>query len=84
MFEPVHGSAPDIAGKGIANPIGQVWSGALMLRHLGAEEAADAVEKAIADTLSESKTRTPDIGGNASTEEMAEAIARKIAQAVPR
>src|SRR5881394_4474011 len=50
-FEPVHGSAPDIAGKGIANPIGQIWSGALMLRHLGADEAADAVESAIAITL---------------------------------
>jgi len=51
MFEPVHGSAPDIAGKGIANPIGQIWSGAMMLRHLGANEAADAVENAIAETL---------------------------------
>lgn len=80
MFEPVHGSAPDIAGKGIANPIGQVWSGALMLRHLGAEEAADAVEKAIAVTLAEEKIRTPDIGGKASTEQMGEAIATKVNQ----
>jgi tartrate dehydrogenase/decarboxylase/D-malate dehydrogenase len=84
MFEPVHGSAPDIAGKGIANPTGQVWSGALMLRHLGAEEAAEAVEKAIASTLAERETRTPDIGGQASTEEMAETIARKVSQAVTR
>jgi tartrate dehydrogenase/decarboxylase/D-malate dehydrogenase len=84
MFEPVHGSAPDIAGKGIANPIGQIWSGALMLRHLGAEEAADAVEKAIADTLAESKIRTPDIGGQASTREMSETVARKVSQAVAR
>jgi tartrate dehydrogenase/decarboxylase/D-malate dehydrogenase len=84
MFEPVHGSAPDIAGKGVANPIGQIWSGALMLRHLGAPEAGDAVEKAIADTLEESKIRTPDIGGNASSEEMAEAIAGKVSQAVTR
>ena len=84
MFEPVHGSAPDIAGKGIANPTGQVWSGALMLRHLGAEEAAEAVEKAIASTLAERETRTPDIGGHASTEEMAETIARKVSQAVTR
>jgi tartrate dehydrogenase/decarboxylase / D-malate dehydrogenase len=82
MFEPVHGSAPDIAGKGIANPIGQIWSGALMLRHLGVAEAGDAVEKAIADTLAESKIRTPDIGGNASTEEMAEAIAAKVREAL--
>ena len=80
MFEPVHGSAPDIAGKGIANPIGQVWSGALMLRHLGAEEAADAVEKAIAVTLAEAKIRTPDIGGKASSEQMGEAIAVKVNQ----
>lgn len=78
MFEPVHGSAPDIAGKGIANPIGQIWSGALMLRHLGATEAADAVENAIARTLAESPVRTPDIGGHASTRELGEAIASEL------
>ena len=78
MFEPVHGSAPDIAGQGIANPIGQIWSGALMLRHLGAVDAADAVENAIAATLAESKVRTPDIGGNASTHDLGEAIAQRI------
>ena len=78
MFEPVHGSAPDIAGKGIANPIGQIWSGALMLRHLGALEAADAVEAAIAAVLASAKVRTPDIGGNASTQEMGEAIAKRV------
>src|SRR5260221_11591088 len=70
MFEPVHGSAPDIAGKGIANPIGQIWSGAIMLRHLDASEAADAIEDAIAHVLARAKGRTPDLGGNASTEEM--------------
>jgi tartrate dehydrogenase/decarboxylase / D-malate dehydrogenase len=75
MFEPVHGSAPDIAGKGIANPIGQIWSGAMMLRHLGAEEAADAVESAIAKTLAEGKVRTADIGGHATTKELGAAIA---------
>jgi tartrate dehydrogenase/decarboxylase/D-malate dehydrogenase len=75
MFEPVHGSAPDIAGKGIANPIGQIWSGAMMLRHLGASEAADAVENAIAEVLAQAKVRTPDIGGGASTEELGTAIA---------
>jgi len=74
MFEPVHGSAPDIAGKGIANPIGQIWSGAMMLRHLGASEAADAVEKAITEVLAQSRIRTPDIGGKASTEELGTAI----------
>ena len=51
MFEPIHGSAPDIAGKGIANPIGQIWSGAMMLRHFGEEKAADAIERAIEDVL---------------------------------
>ena len=78
MFEPVHGSAPDIAGKGIANPIGQIWSGVLMLRHLGASEAADAIEDAIATTLSDSAIRTPDIGGHSSTTELGEAIAQRL------
>ena len=78
MFEPVHGSAPAIAGKGIANPIGQIWSGAMMLRHLGLPEAADAVEKAIAATLADGKVRTPDIGGNASTDELGTAIASAV------
>ncbi len=78
MFEPVHGSAPDIAGKGIANPIGQIWSGAMMLRHLGASEAADVVENAIAQVLAQSKVRTPDIGGNATTEELGAAIASRV------
>jgi tartrate dehydrogenase/decarboxylase / D-malate dehydrogenase len=78
MFEPVHGSAPDIAGRGIANPIGQIWSGAMMLRHLGASEAADAIENAIATILAKSRVRTPDIGGNASTQDMGEAIASQV------
>ena len=75
MFEPVHGSAPDIAGQGIANPIGQIWSGAMMLRHLGHEAAAAAVEAAFAMVLAESDLRTPDMGGKATTEEMGRAIA---------
>jgi len=75
MFEPVHGSAPDIAGRGIANPIGQIWSGAMMLRHLGHEAAAAAVEAAFAKVLAESDLRTPDMGGKATTEEMGRAIA---------
>jgi tartrate dehydrogenase/decarboxylase/D-malate dehydrogenase len=78
MFEPVHGSAPDIAGKGIANPIGQIWSGAMMLRHLGAEEGADAIEAAISTTLANSKVRTPDIGGKSSTRDLGEAIAKQV------
>jgi len=80
MFEPVHGSAPDIAGKGIANPIGQIWSGAMMLRHLGAPEAADAVENAIAEVLAKSQARTPDIGGSASTKDLGEAIASVVSK----
>jgi tartrate dehydrogenase/decarboxylase/D-malate dehydrogenase len=78
MFEPVHGSAPDIAGKGVANPIGQIWSGAMMLRHLNFLGAADAVETAIAKVLTDRAVRTPDIGGKSSTEEMGKAIASLI------
>jgi tartrate dehydrogenase/decarboxylase / D-malate dehydrogenase len=78
MFEPVHGSAPDIAGEGIANPIGQIWSGAMMLRHLGLEEAASAVENAIAQVLAKAQVRTPDIGGKSSTSELGEAIAAAV------
>ncbi len=76
MFEPVHGSAPDIAGKGIANPIGQIWSGAMMLEHLGQHEAAMSVEKAIASVLEHSGPRTADIGGKARTTDVGSAIAR--------
>jgi tartrate dehydrogenase/decarboxylase/D-malate dehydrogenase len=80
MFEPVHGSAPDIAGKGIANPIGQIWSGAMMLEHLGEKSAADAVEAAIADALAKGTVRTPDIGGTAKTKDLGEAIAAAVAK----
>jgi tartrate dehydrogenase/decarboxylase/D-malate dehydrogenase len=79
MFEPVHGSAPDIAGKGIANPIGQIWSGAMMLDHLGYPEAAKTIEEAIAAVLDDGKAKTPDLGGSASTQEVGEAIAKYIA-----
>ena len=78
MFEPVHGSAPDIAGQGIANPIGQIWSGALMLDHLGYPEAAAAVEKAIETVLENTPLRTPDMGGKASTAELGKAIAEAL------
>jgi tartrate dehydrogenase/decarboxylase/D-malate dehydrogenase len=80
MFEPVHGSAPDIAGKGIANPIGQIWSGAMMLRHLGAPDAANAVENAIAEILAQSKVRTPDIGGTSTTKDLGAAIALQVSK----
>jgi tartrate dehydrogenase/decarboxylase/D-malate dehydrogenase len=74
MFEPVHGSAPDIAGKGIANPVGQIWSGAMMLEHLGESAAAAAIEGAIEKVLAESDIRTPDIGGRATTHDLGKAI----------
>jgi len=77
LFEPVHGSAPDIAGKGIANPIGQIWSGALMLEHLGHADAAQAVMRAI-ETVLTSGPRTRDIGGTASTQEVGKAIAEAL------
>ncbi|OGQ75123.1 MAG: tartrate dehydrogenase, partial [Deltaproteobacteria bacterium RIFCSPLOWO2_12_FULL_60_16] len=77
MFEPVHGSAPDIAGRKIANPIGQVWSGAMMLEHLGHPDAANAIVKAIETVLIEGP-RTRDIGGKAGTEEVGKAIAAAI------
>jgi len=80
MFEPVHGSAPDIAGKGIANPIGQIWSGAMMLRHLGETAAADTVEAAIASILAQGGARTPDIGGTAATKELGAAIASQVSR----
>jgi len=75
MFEPVHGSAPDIAGKNIANPIGQIWSGAMMLRHFGEEKAAAAIERAIEDVLVTPEFLTPDVGGKASTQVVGKAIA---------
>jgi tartrate dehydrogenase/decarboxylase / D-malate dehydrogenase len=78
MFEPVHGSAPDIAGKGIANPVGTIWSGAMMLDHLGHSEAARAVEAAIETVIADKGVRTADIGGSATTEEMGKAIAEAI------
>lgn len=79
MFEPVHGSAPDIFGKKIANPIGQIWSGALMLEHLGETAAADAIVKAIEAVLSEGP-HTPDLGGKASTSDVGAAIASALAR----
>jgi tartrate dehydrogenase/decarboxylase/D-malate dehydrogenase len=76
MFEPVHGSAPDIAGQGIANPIGAIWSGAQMLEHLGETEAAAAVLDGIGRMLAEDGPRTRDLGGTASTAEVTDALAR--------
>jgi len=77
LFEPVHGSAPDIAGKGIANPIGQIWSGAMMLDHLGHPEAHDAIVRAIEKVTAEGP-RTPDMGGQATTSEVGKAVAAAV------
>ena len=75
LFEPVHGSAPDIAGQGIANPIGQIWSGAMMLEHLGEPAAAKAIVTAIERVLAERTLRTRDLGGNADTVACGKAVA---------
>ena len=79
LFEPVHGSAPDIAGKGIANPIGQIWSAAMMLDHLGEVEAGAAVLKAIEATLVDKSVCTRDVGGTADTVTAGKAIAKALA-----
>ncbi|PQP53806.1 isocitrate/isopropylmalate family dehydrogenase, partial [Mycolicibacterium austroafricanum] len=78
MFEPVHGSAPDIAGQGIANPMGAVWSASMMLDHLGHAEAAADVLTAMEATLAKPETRTGDLGGSASTEQVTEALVAQL------
>ncbi len=83
LFEPVHGSAPDIAGRGVANPIGQIWSAALMLDFLGHTAAHDAVVQAIEALLADAHApRTPDLGGSAGTADVGRAIAEMIARSV--
>jgi len=80
LFEPVHGSAPDIAGRGIANPIGQIWSGAMLLDFLGERAAHDAILRAIEAALEPASgaPRTPDLGGDASTIDVGRAIANAL------
>ena len=78
MFEPVHGSAPDIYGKKIANPIGQIWSGAMMLDHFGEAKAAAAIVRAIEEVVGGGGPRTPDMGGQASTSDLGAAIAAQL------
>ena len=78
LYEPVHGSAPDIAGQGIANPIGMIWSGAMMLEHLGEKDAAAAIVAAIERTLGERTLRTRDLGGNADTTACGKAVAEMV------
>jgi tartrate dehydrogenase/decarboxylase/D-malate dehydrogenase len=79
MFEPVHGSAPDIAGQGVVNPLAAILSASMMLDHLGMADAAVKVERAVAGVLAEGKVRTRDLGGTSSTEEVAAAVLEKIA-----
>ncbi|MFI1801884.1 tartrate dehydrogenase [Streptomyces sp. NPDC020379] len=80
LFEPVHGSAPDIAGKGIANPVGQIWSAAMMLEHLGEQEAAAAVQRGFENVLArgDKGVLTPDLGGNGGTRALGQAVAEEI------
>jgi tartrate dehydrogenase/decarboxylase/D-malate dehydrogenase len=78
MFEPVHGSAPDIAGKGIANPIAQIWTSAMLLEHLGHAQAAQAIVRAIETVVADGKTVTRDLGGKASTREVGDLLASLI------
>jgi tartrate dehydrogenase/decarboxylase/D-malate dehydrogenase len=78
MFEPVHGSAPDIAGKGVANPLAAILSAGMLLEFLGLEEAAQAVERAVAATLAEGKVLPADLGGSASTRAVADAVLRHL------
>jgi isocitrate/isopropylmalate dehydrogenase len=83
VFEPVHGSAPDIAGRGKANPIAMILSGAMLLRHLGEMRAAAAVERAVDRVLGLGEVRTGDLGGTSSTMEMGEAIAHAVMNGEP-
>jgi isocitrate/isopropylmalate dehydrogenase len=78
VFEPVHGSAPDIAGKGLANPIAIILSGAMLLRHIGELAAAENVEWAVDEVLSRGEVRTPDLGGSSTTVQVAEEIATQV------
>jgi tartrate dehydrogenase/decarboxylase/D-malate dehydrogenase len=78
LFEPVHGSAPDIAGKRISNPVAQIWSGAMMLDHLGEKHAAEAIEQAIFTVIAARDPLTPDLGGKAHTEDVGKAIAAEV------
>jgi tartrate dehydrogenase/decarboxylase/D-malate dehydrogenase len=74
MFEPIHGSAPDIKGQGIANPIAAIWAGAMMLDHLGERAAHDQILRAIEQVIGDERVRTPDLGGRATTKEMTKAV----------
>jgi tartrate dehydrogenase/decarboxylase / D-malate dehydrogenase len=74
LFQAIHGSAPDIAGKQVANPIGEIWSAAMLIEFLGETKAAERIESATEQILQEARVRTPDLGGRASTEDVGSAI----------
>ena len=80
LFEPVHGSAPDITGKGIANPIGQIWAGAMMLEHLGETAASEYILNGIKTVLKEKTHRTPDLGGSSSTKQCTDALLEQLSR----
>jgi tartrate dehydrogenase/decarboxylase/D-malate dehydrogenase len=80
MFEPIHGSAPDIAGRGIANPVGAIWAGAMMLDHLGEHAAHDRIVAAIGRVFAAGEMRTPDLGGKATTAQVGAAIAQAVTE----
>ena len=80
MFEPIHGSAPDIAGKGIANPIAAIWAGAMMLQHLGQPAAHDRILRAVEQVIADETVKTPDLGGKATTADMTQAITAAFAE----
>jgi tartrate dehydrogenase/decarboxylase/D-malate dehydrogenase len=82
MFEPIHGSSPQLAGKGIANPIATIWAGSLMLEHLGEESWSREILAAIEDVLVAGQVRTPDMGGTATTREMGDAIRQRLRERV--
>jgi tartrate dehydrogenase/decarboxylase / D-malate dehydrogenase len=84
LFEPVHGSAPDIAGTGRANPVGAVWAGAMMLEHLGEPAASTAVMTALTEVLGSTRIRTPDLGGTATTREVGQELQRAVRAPSPR
>ena len=80
MFEPIHGSAPDIAGKGLANPLATVWSASQMLEFFGEQRWADRLLEIVEEMLVEKRVLTPDLGGSATTTEVGDEVARKLAE----
>jgi tartrate dehydrogenase/decarboxylase/D-malate dehydrogenase len=84
MFEPVHGSAPDIAGQCIANPIAAIWAAALLMEHLGEPLASQRIMEALKTVTAEGRIRTPDLGGKNTTEEFAAAVNEKIPKGAHR